>query len=156
MELIFKGVFDSLGELQAQIPPTIELDEDYAVACVIDELGNVDYYQVDETSPGIYEWVKNSETTNPVLSLLESKQYNIFNISVQGGFGNATPLPLATQHYQILWQAINNQGNAISDLDNKVNNVISLYQDTIHTVLETNTINPTITPNLPNGKQLKT
>ena len=47
---------------------------------VIDELGNVDYYQVDETSPSIYEWVKNSETTNPILSLLESKQYNIFNI----------------------------------------------------------------------------
>ena len=26
---------------------------------------------------------------------------------------------LHSQHYQILWQAINNQGNAISDLNNR-------------------------------------
>lgn len=150
----FKGVFDSLGELQAQLPPTLELDEEYAIACVIDELGNVDYYQVDETSPDVYEWVKHDETTNPILSLLESKQYNIFNISVQGGFGNAKPLPLATQHYQILWQSINNQGIQISDLNNKVDNVISSYQNTIQRLVETNTVQGVVVPNLPNGQDL--
>src|SRR5690554_613550 len=151
----FLGLFDSVENLQTEHPASEALDDDYAIGGVIDVEGNVTFYQVEETSTDVYEWVEENESVNPLLSVLESKQYNITNISVQGGFGNATPLPLATQHFQILWQAINNQGIAISDLDNKLDTIISLYQDTIHTVLETNTINPTITTNLPNGKQLE-
>src|SRR5690554_2747521 len=123
----FLGLFDSVENLQTEHPASEALDDDYAIGGVIDVEGNVTFYQVEETSTDVYEWVEENESVNPLLSVLESKQYNITNISVQGGFGNATPLPLETQHFQILWQAINNQGIAISDLDNKYNDLNNKY-----------------------------
>lgn len=152
----FLGLFDSIEDLEAEYPASEELDEQYAIAGIYDnETGDVIYYQVRYDSEGdVYEWVED-DVDHPILALLESKQYNEFTMIVQPGKSNNALLPLELQHYQLLYNLINNLGSRVASVENAIDAVVSLYQNTIQSVEDTTTVDLTLTDDYPNGKKLK-
>lgn len=152
----FLGLFDSIEDLEAEYPASEELDEQYAIAGIYDnETGDVIYYQVRYDSEGdVYEWVE-EDAEHPILALLESKQYNEFTMIVQPGKSNNALLPLELQHYQLLYNLINNLGSRVASVENAIDAVVSLYQNTIQSIEDTDTVDLTLTDDYPNGKKLK-
>lgn len=152
----FLGLFDSIEDLEEEYPASEELDEQYAIAGIYDnETGDVIYYQVRYDSEGdVYEWVE-EDVDHPILALLESKQYNEFTMIVQPGKSNNALLPLELQHYQLLYNLINNLGSRVASVENAIDAVVSLYQNTIQSIEDTDTVDLTLTDDYPNGKKLK-
>jgi len=105
----FVGSFSTLTELNTYATPE-ELD----IAYVTDDPEQGYYQYVDSA----WELMDNGD----IVAQISSKQYNLGNITIQGGFASNLPITtLSDEQYKLIWQELESLGGRFYNLEEQVN-----------------------------------